>query len=119
MSAESQVLAWAAREAQRILAPMADPDGGGVFTITLAGTDYDFTATLEEDPNMLLPTPNGLEKVYGLRLAAERSQFTAAEETLLAAGPAARAFISAKGKGWRLLSATPQAQFFQLVAVVA
>jgi hypothetical protein len=110
-------LASAARQAQRTLSGMADPDNAGEFTI--AGVTGTFTATIEEDPNMLIPTPNGLEKVYGLRLAAERSQFTAAQETTLATLSGTRARVTAKGKAWSLITITQQAQFQQLVCVIA
>jgi hypothetical protein len=108
------LLASAARTAQRVLAPMADPDGEGEFTVTGGGT---FAGICEEDPNMLNPTANAVEPVYGLRIAAEREQFTAAEEATLAGLAITRARVTAKGKAWTLISVTPAAQFLQFVCV--
>lgn len=111
MSDLSTTLTAAAAEAQRLLAPAADPTNSGEFTI--AGDSTTYTGVIEEDPNMLIPTPNGLEKVYGIKVMATRAQFSSA--------PVAtnRPKLTARGKTWNLTSVSPGAYHYQLVGVIA
>lgn len=119
MSAYSNQLAWAAKTAQKVLAPMSDPSGNGEFTI--AGLTGTWTGVVAEDPNMLIPTTNGIQKVYGVRVVAIRSQFDAASiaAAQLANVAFARAKLTANGKTWNLREASPQAVHYQFVAVIA
>lgn len=111
MSDLSTTLTAAAAEAQRLLAPAADPTNSGEFTI--AGDSTTYVGVMEEDPNLLIPTPNGFEKVSAIKIATTRAQFSAAPSA------AGRPKLTARGKTWNLTSVTPGAYHYQLIAVIA
>jgi len=105
----ASVLAQAAATAQSILAPMADPDGSGTFT--LGGTDY--TGTMSIFDKVLVPTPNGYEEQRQIKIAATVAQFASVPN------PATRPAITARGLTWRLTAVEPGAQFYVLTGVAA
>lgn len=117
MSTESSVLAWAAKQAQTILAPMADPSGSGEFTI--AGIDGTQIGTMSIFEKVLVPTPNGYEEQRQIKIATARGNYTTAEQTTMLTLAAARARIVARGMNWNLTAVEPGPQFFTLTGVVA
>lgn len=105
----SAILAQAAAQAQTILAPLADPDDLGVFT--LAGEEY--TGTMSIFDKVLAPTPNGYEEQRQIKIAATVAQFDSAPD------PSTRPALVAKGLTWRLTAVEPGAQFYVLTGVAA
>lgn len=109
MSTESQVLAWAAAEAQRILAPMAEPDDEGTFT--LAGVEYTGVPNLRVVG--MQPGPNGLERIEELDIVATAAQFDA----IPSAAP--RQAVTALGRNWSLVKVGPPGVSYTLTCVPA
>lgn len=105
----SNILASAAKQAQGILAPMADPEDSGAFT--LGGTAYKGTMSIFD--KVLVPTPNGMEEQRQIKIAATRVQFATAPN------PAPRPVIVARGLVWHLTAIEPGAQFYVLTGVAA
>lgn len=103
------LLASAAKQAQGILAPMADPEDSGAFT--LGGTAYKGTMSIFD--KVLVPTPNGMEEQRQIKIAATRVQFATAPN------PATRPTIVARGLVWHLTAIEPGAQFYVLTGVAA
>lgn len=112
MSHYSDQLAWAAKEAQKVLAPMADPAGDGEFTLSSFAAET-FTGTLSIFDKVLVTAPNGYEEQRQLKIAATREQFSSEPD------PAGRPLIIAKGEHWRLTAVEPGAQFYVLTGVAA
>lgn len=90
MSTESSTLAWAAKQAQTILAPMADPSGSGEFTIS--GTERKGVLNLHRIDMGL--GPNGLIRVEELTIEATAAQWATAP----AAAP--RFAVTALSRSW-------------------
>jgi hypothetical protein len=103
------LIASAAKQAQAILGPMADPDDSGAFT--LGGTAYKGTMSIFD--KVLVPTPNGMEEQRQIKIAATVAQFDSAPD------PAARPVIVARGLVWHLTAIEPGAQFYVLTGVAA
>ena len=108
MSLSAQ-LAQAAATAERILAPMADPDNSGTFT--LSGVEYKGTMSVFD--KVLVPTANGYEEQRQIKIGATRAQFATAPNA------ATRPRIVARGLQWDLIAVEPGAQFYVLTAVAA
>jgi len=105
----ASILAQAAKTAQAVLAPMADPTGSGAFT--LGGTAY--TGTMSVFDKVLVPTANGMEEQRQIKIAATVAQFATAPN------PATRPVIVARGLVWHLTAVEPGAQFYVLTGVAA
>lgn len=105
----ANLLAAAAKQAQSILAPMADPEGDGDFT--LSGESY--TGTMSIFEKVLVPTANGYEEQRQIKIAAEVSQFDALPSA------ATRPRIVARGLQWNLITVEPGPQFYVLTGVAA
>jgi hypothetical protein len=86
----SAILAQAALQAQGILAPLADPDGGGIFTI---GVD-DFTGVLNLRQIDTQLGPNGVLRVEELTITATAAQFDSTPTF------APRTAVTAYGRDW-------------------
>jgi hypothetical protein len=105
----SDILASAAKQAQSVLASMADPDGDGEFN--LGGETY--TGTMSIFDKVLVATGNGYEEQRQIKIAATVAQFDSAPN------PATRPAIVARGLTWRLTAVEPGAQFYVLTGVAA
>jgi hypothetical protein len=105
----TNLLKTAAAQAQGILAPMADPEGSGDFT--LGGTTY--TGTIAILPHAMVPTLTGMEERREIHITATRAQFATQPNE------ARRPKFTARGETWTLTSVTPGAQFYHLVGVPA
>lgn len=117
MSQFSNQLSWAAKTAQKVIAPLADPTASGVFT--LAGytnqltNDGNFTGTMSIFEKALVATPNGYEEQRQIKIAATVTQFASIPDA------AARPRIYARGLNWTLTAVEPGAQFYVFTGVVA
>lgn len=105
----SNQLASAARTAQRVLAPLTDPDNSGTFT--LSGTTYTGV------PNLRVvgmePGPNGLVRIEELDIVATAEQFAA----IPSAAP--RQAVTALGRSWWLVKVGPPGVSYTLTCVPA
>lgn len=107
MSDLSTTLAAAATEAQRLLAPVTDPDGDGVFV--LSSTSYTGVMSIME--KVLVPTPHGYEEQRQIKITATRAQFSTAPTAV------GRPKFTARGLTWTLTAVEPGPQFYTLTGV--
>lgn len=103
----SAQLATAAAQAQRVLAPLADPDNEGDFTI---GSD-DFTGVMNLRTVAMEPGPNGLKRIEELEIVATRSQWDTAPEA------APRFAVTALGRDWWCVKVSPAGPCWSLTCV--
>lgn len=103
----SSLLASAAAQAQSILAPIADPDGDGEFT--LGGTTYDGVLHLRDAE--MVPGPNGLERIERLEIVATAAQFATAPSA------APRAAVSALARNWWCVAVRPAGPNYLLTCI--
>lgn len=108
MSLSAQ-LAQAAATAERILAPMADPDNSGTFT--LSGTSYTGIPHLRVVG--MEPGPNGLVRIEELDIVARAAQFS----SIPSAAP--RQVVTALGRSWWLTKVGPPGVSYTLTCIPA
>jgi hypothetical protein len=105
----ASILRTAAAQAQAILAPMADPDGDGEFTIG----DEDYTGVLNLRTVAMEPGPNGLVRIEELEIVATRAQWDTAPEA------APRFGVTALGRDWWCTKVSPAGPCWSLTCVPA
>jgi hypothetical protein len=105
----SNILAQAAKQAQAILAPMADPDDSGAFTI--GGDAYKGVLNLRTVGMEL--GPNGLKRIEELEIVATRAQWDTAPEA------APRFGVTALGRTWWCTKVSPAGPCWSLTCVPA
>lgn len=103
------LLASAAKTAQAILAPLADPDNDG--DITISGTTYEGVTNLRVVA--MEPGPNGLRRIEELDIAITRAQF----DTAPVAAP--RFAVTALGRSWVCTAVSPAGPSWLLTCVPA
>ena len=103
------LLATAAKTAQSILAPMADPEGNGAFSIG----DEDYTGVLNLRTVAMEPGPNGLIRIEELEIVATRAQWDTAPEA------APRFGVTALGREWWCNKVSPAGPCWSLTCVPA
>jgi hypothetical protein len=105
----ANLLASAAKTAQSILAPMADPDNAGEFTIG----DDDYTGVFNLRTVAMEPTSNGLKRIEELEIVATRAQWDTAPEA------APRFGVTALGRSWWCTKVSPAGPCYSLTCVPA
>lgn len=97
----SPILTAAAAQAEGVLGE----------TYTLGGTSY--TGVIEEDENMMVPTPNGFEPRRGLRIVSTLAQFDTAPSA------ATRPRVVARSSQWNVISVKPGPLQYTITCVIA
>lgn len=103
------LLASAAKQAQAILAPMADPEANGAFTI---GDDA-YKGVLNLRTVGMEPGPNGLKRIEELEIVATRAQWDTTPEA------APRFGVTALGREWWCTKVSPAGPCWSLTCVPA
>jgi hypothetical protein len=102
----SSLLASAATQAQRVLAPLCDPDGEGEFTLS-SHSGETFIGVFEEQNEVDPLSSTGVDRVRALFIVATKVQFTTEPKT------APRITAVAKGVTWSVQSITPLAHHYR------